>query len=158
MITITRRFEFDAGHRVLGHEGKCRNLHGHRYKADVTIRAPALDKLGRVLDFSVVKFIIGGWIDEFWDHNLILHPKDPIFQLDFGIQSPTAAIQALVGRQPYIMPRETNPTAENLAEVLYKTSMQGFKTYGKETRKLKITKVRMWETPNCFADFVPERT
>ena len=55
MIEITRRLEFDAGHRVLGHEGKCKNLHGHRYSAEITVTAPDLDGLGRVIDFGVIK-------------------------------------------------------------------------------------------------------
>ena len=55
MPTITKKLEFDYGHRVLGHEGKCRHLHGHRGVAEVTVYAPSLDNLGRVVDFGAIK-------------------------------------------------------------------------------------------------------
>ena len=54
MITCTRRIQFCAGHRVMGHEGKCRNLHGHNYVVFVTAQADELDSVGRVIDFSVL--------------------------------------------------------------------------------------------------------
>ena len=75
--TITRKFTFDAAHRLINHKGKCANLHGHRYVAEITLQAKQLDELGMVVDFSEVKRIIGDWIDHRWDHNTILHPGDP---------------------------------------------------------------------------------
>src|SRR5262245_52482042 len=78
-MLCTRKLEFDAGHRVLGHGGKCRHLHGHRYVAEVTCYAEELDKLGFVVDFSVIKTVVGDWIDENFDHNMILNPKDPLW-------------------------------------------------------------------------------
>ena len=64
MISCTRRIQFCAGHRVLGHENKCANAHGHNYVAYISARSNDLDKVGRVIDFSVLKEKIGGWIDE----------------------------------------------------------------------------------------------
>jgi len=77
-FTCTRRIQFCAGHRVAGHENKCNNLHGHNYVAFITAQAHNLDNLGRVVDFSVLKDIIGGWIDDNWDHGLILWREDPL--------------------------------------------------------------------------------
>ena len=37
MISITRRLEFDAGHRIPDHRSQCRNLHGHRYVLEITL-------------------------------------------------------------------------------------------------------------------------
>ena len=74
--TITRRLEFDAGHRVFGHESKCATLHGHRYVVEVTAQAAKLDSVGRVIDFSVLKERIGAWLDEKWDHNVIVFEQD----------------------------------------------------------------------------------
>ena len=84
MLEITKKIEFDYGHRVLGHEGKCCYLHGHRGVAEVTVCAVddgGVDDLGRVVDFGVVKEVIGGWIDEKWDHNFLLHKDDPLCAL-----------------------------------------------------------------------------
>lgn len=137
MITITRRLEFDTAHRVLGHEGKCRHLHGHRYVAELTIQAPELDSLGRVIDFGVVKQKVGGWVDANWDHNCLLHPEDPLIGED---------TRFLVGRDPYILP-EGNPTAENIAKHLFYVSRSLLPS------ELTVIKVRIYETPNCWADY-----
>lgn len=136
MNIITRRLEFDAGHRVLGHEGKCRNLHGHRYCVEVSVSAPAgLDGLGRVIDFGIIKTRLGGWIDENLDHNMLLHPDDPLVQVG----------TAMVGRLPWVM-ENGNPTAENIAALVYIMAV-------KLLPELKVHRVRVYETPNCWADY-----
>ena len=38
MLTITRKLEFDAGHRIPDHTSQCRNLHGHRYTVEITLK------------------------------------------------------------------------------------------------------------------------
>lgn len=136
---ITKRLEFDAGHRVLGHEGKCKFLHGHRYSAEVTVTAPDLDKLGRVIDFGVIKREVGGWIDNCWDHQLLLNPEDPLLKADLS----------LLGKPPYVM-AGGNPTAENMARELYDMAIKLL------PNELKVVRVRIWETPTCFAEFSPE--
>lgn len=156
--TIVRKLEWDAGHRVLGHETKCKHLHGHRYTAEVYVRAKQLDEIGRVVDFSVIKTKVGGWIDENWDHNMILHPDDPILWVcnDFPTDRPRE--QLFAGKEPYLMPKrfggthlidsQANPTAENMAEELYWQSRRLLGGDG-----LEVVKVVLWETPNCRAEF-----
>ena len=153
MIEITRRLEFDAGHRVLGHEGKCKNLHGHRYSAEITVTAPDLDGLGRVIDFGVIKEKVGKWIDENWDHNMLLHPDDPLVEATIKlnkiepIDHEAAAWEDVVfGRLPFLFPTDTNPTAENIASVLFQKCCQLLPT------TLRVTNVRIYETPNSWAD------
>lgn len=141
MITITRRMEFDAAHRVLGHEGKCKHLHGHRYVAEVTIRAPELDGLGRVIDFGVVKEIVGKWVDDNWDHNTLLNASDPLLLVAGQGRTPD-----LIGRKPYVM-AYGNPTAENIAAALFNVSRAIL------PEAFTVTHVRIYETPNCFADY-----
>ena len=151
VITITRQLQFDAGHRVLGHEGKCANLHGHRYVAEIEVAPLAkLDSLGRVVDFSVIKEKLGGWIEEYWDHNLLLHKDDPLLveAQKQPIKSDDHYLKRMVGRHPYIMPNG-NPTAENMAEVLFMTA----KTH--LPRLLKVVSVTIHETPNCKAKYQP---
>lgn len=144
MPTITRKLEWDSGHRVLGHEGKCRNLHGHRYVAEVTVWSAGLDHVGRVIDFGLVKKIIGGWIDENWDHNMLLNSNDPL-----ALEDDEARL-CLVGREPFLMPKESNPTAEVMVEVLFKTAEILLPQY------LVVKKVRLYETPNCYAEYPSE--
>lgn len=155
MITITRIFGFDSGHRVLGHEGKCANLHGHRYTAEVTVTAQGLDKIGRVIDFSVIKRDVGNWIDTCWDHNMILHEKDPLaLMLADGEHGALHTTTHRYGRlavfgpkTPFVMPDEMNPTAENMAAVLFHQAQEILKPFD-----LTVVHVRLYETPNCFAD------
>lgn len=153
MATITRRLEFDAGHRVYGHEGKCRHLHGHRYTAEVTVESDSLDSIGRVIDFGVIKIELGAWIEDNWDHNLMLNAKDPLVEAirelnkSKPINHEAASWEDIVfgGREPYIMPNG-NPTAENMASDLFRVAVE-FLPSG-----LKVTNVRIYETPNCWAD------
>lgn len=150
MITITRRLEFDAGHRVLGHEGKCKHLHGHRYVVEITVMASALDSLGRVIDFSVIKTIVGGWIDRHWDHNMLLHPDDPLARLyDIECISGIHKAEIFGDKSPYIMPRyASNPTAENISHVLFNLATDLLSVHA-----ITIVGVRVWETPNSRASY-----
>lgn len=141
MITITRRLEFDYGHRVWGHEGKCRSPHGHRGVAEITVQAPSLDGVGRVVDFSVVKELVGGWIDSHWDHCFLVHPDDPLRPL---LENFSDIHQ--VGRPVYVM-KSGNPTAERMAEELYHVTATLLPT------PLQVVQVRLWETPSSFADY-----
>jgi 6-pyruvoyltetrahydropterin/6-carboxytetrahydropterin synthase len=158
---ITRRLEFDAGHRVLGHGGKCKHLHGHRYVAEISVKAKELDKLGMVIDFSVVKELVGGWIDTHWDHNMILHPDDPL--MEALVESEAKGIENLQnihrkvfgGKEPYTMSgaykldaKFANPTAENMARELFNVADILLSKVGVE-----VVRVRLYETPNCWADY-----
>lgn len=154
MHSITKTFEFHAAHRVLGHQGKCRFLHGHSYKVEVTITSTQLNKLGMVLDFSEVKKIIGDWIDQNWDHNIILHVKDPLL-LTKGHFSPELGGclgKAIFGdREPFIL-QSGNPTAELMAMELYQqTNPFLVQNYYDTT----ITKIVLWETSTSCATFIP---
>ena len=135
--TCTRRLEFDAAHRVTRHESKCRNLHGHRYAVEITVEADGLDECGRVVDFGEVKSIVGTWIDERWDHGTLLHPDDADLH----------ALCEASGWRHYTMPSE--PTAENIAAELGRIA--GDLLAG---RGLRIVRIRVYETPNCWADWL----
>lgn len=140
MPQCTRRLEFDAGHRVMRHESKCRHVHGHRYRVDVTVASPGLDALGRVVDFGMVKDKVGGWIDDKLDHGYLMHPDDAI-----GNVIETADMK--VFRMPHACP---NPTAENLATVI------GFEAgHLMADTGVTVIHVRVYETPNCWADWAP---
>lgn len=161
---IVRKIEFDAGHRVLRHEGKCAHLHGHRYSALIEIEAPSLDSIGRVIDFGVVKQIIGRWVDEEWDHNLLLHPDDPLFgaieELNelkpIKFRPDEADWNAVIFgpyKQPYVMQyADPNPTAENMAHELFKVSSNLLCSYS-----IEVESVTIYETPNCSATYTKDR-
>jgi len=118
------------------HESKCRHLHGHRYTVELTASAKQLDDLGRVIDFGVLKTIVGGWIDDFWDHGTIVHYDD------------VELIKVCSDNNWRHYKLENNPTAENLAEELFIEANHLLEEY-----PILITHIRLYETPNCWADY-----
>lgn len=144
--TITRQLEFDYGHRLVGHESKCSHLHGHRGVVHITVLEEGLDSCGRVIDFSKIKEVVGGWIDEHWDHNFIFNQMDPFLHID-----PLDLLAVVGKKQFYTMPDNKNPTAENMVEVLAVVSAALLNPYG-----ITMHSVRLYETPNCWADYTFE--
>lgn len=133
--SAVRRLQFCSGHRVYKHESKCNNLHGHNYVLFIHARAKDddLDSIGRVIDFSVLKSLMGNWIDENWDHGFIYYALD-------------SEVEKVLFLKKYAMPN--NPTAENMAHYLLNVIAPTlFKDTGVE-----IYKIVLWETENCFAE------
>jgi 6-pyruvoyltetrahydropterin/6-carboxytetrahydropterin synthase len=64
---VTCTFTFEAAHHLSWHPGKCRNLHGHSYRLDVSVEGP-LDANGVVLDFDTMKDVVHTTVIDVWDH------------------------------------------------------------------------------------------
>ena len=97
------------GHRVVGHESKCRHLHGHNYRIHFTCTATQLDELGRVIDFGVIKELLCMWLEEHWDHKMMIYDEDPLLP----------SLRELVPEDLVVVP--FNPTAEAMAQYLVET-------------------------------------
>jgi 6-pyruvoyltetrahydropterin/6-carboxytetrahydropterin synthase len=136
-IQCSRKIHFCSGHRVLNHETKCANLHGHNYVAWFNAEADSLDSIGRIIDFSVLKEKIGGWIDKHWDHTTI------IFQDDTDLISIKDKLEK--NKPVWISP--FNPTAENMAKYLFEVVCPDVL---KDTGVF-VTEVILYETENCYA-------
>ena len=81
MLTITRKLEFDAGHRIPDHRSQCRNLHGHRYVLEITLQGDLVDTegapdRGMVMDFADVKALAMEHLVNKWDHAFIVYEGD----------------------------------------------------------------------------------
>lgn len=137
MITATRRLQFCAGHRVHGHEGKCRHLHGHNFVVFLTAASADLDDVGRVIDFGVLKERVGGWIEREWDHGFLVWRDD---------QEAQRALSSVAGQKTYVMPG--NPTAENLANHLLRV----VGPLVLEGTGVRLVKVTLHETENGIAE------
>lgn len=136
-ITCTRKLHFSAGHRIMGHESKCATPHGHNYYVHFFAQGNSLDDIGRIVDFSVIKEKLGGWIDHNWDHNFLVFSED--------IETIHALSLMPKLKEPFICP--FNPTAENMALYLLKEiSPKALHETG-----VIITKVVLYETENCYA-------
>ena len=144
MLTITRKLEFDAGHRIPDHKSQCRNLHGHRYTLEITLTGAVIDVEGNsdngmIMDFSDIKSIAKKHVVDPWDHAFLVYKHDaPVVNF----------LSEIDGHKTVIVDKV--PTAENLAQLAFNLlEPQFIDRYG---TSLKLTKVRLYETPNCWVD------
>ena len=145
-MLITRRLEFDAGHRIPDHKSQCRHLHGHRYALEITLAGDIIRQdgdaaNGMVMDFSEIKALARQHLIDLWDHAFLVYAGDtPVVKF----------LQTLPEHKTVVL--ECIPTAENLADKAF-TILDGVyrDTYG---NRLHLERVRLYETPNCWADAI----
>ena len=70
MYQITVEGHFDAAHALRGYQGKCENLHGHRFRVIARVRTSRLNNIGLALDFRDLKSKLGEVLDRFDHSNL----------------------------------------------------------------------------------------
>ena len=144
-VSITRRLEFDAGHRIPGHAGQCRNLHGHRYQLELTLEGVVLhnDKAaddGMILDFGDVKQLANKHLVDLWDHAFLVYRGDTKL-VEF--------LNDMEGGHKTVVLNDV-PTVENLAQVAFDILEPVFRNaFG---HHLRLSKLVLYETPNCWAD------
>ena len=131
MYRVAREISFCYGHRLLNYEGKCRHLHGHNGRAIIHLEAEGLDEKGMLVDFVEIKGKVQRWIDENLDHNMLLRHDDPI-------------LPVLQERGERVFVMETNPTAENIARLIFEQT---------KASGLPVVEVVLWETENCQASY-----
>lgn len=108
-LTVTRTIRWCAAHRLILHGGKCKRVHGHNYKADISVCGPVDPDTGMVVDFGHLK-AMQEWVDQEWDHAYIANPGDMIA---------SAVKSADANQRVYWMPTDhPEPTAENMTIVL----------------------------------------
>jgi len=144
MITITRRLEFDAGHRIPDHSSKCRSLHGHRYTLEVTLQgtpveAPGRPEHGMLADFADVRRIAEELVVAAWDHAFLVYREDRAL-VEF--------LTGLPGQKTAVLDRV--PTVENLVAIAFERLAPEYeRRYG---GSLRLERARLQETPNCWAE------
>lgn len=130
MISVCKRFTFEAAHRLPNHVGQCKHLHGHSYKLEVEVTGPIItadsfykSQEGMIVDFGLLKEIINKYILAKVDHRCLndLYP---------------------------------NPTAEIMVESFAKVLEVQIKAYNNFS--LKLLRVRLWETENSYAEWRAE--
>jgi len=143
-MRITRRLEFDAGHRIPNHKSQCRHLHGHRYAIEITlsgeiIAAAGASEEGMVMDFGDVKEVAKRQVVDAWDHAFLVYSGDETV-MDF--------LRALPDHKTVVL--DVVPTAENLALAAFRLLDPAYRdVYG---NRLRLERVRLYETPNNWAD------
>lgn len=143
-MRITRRLEFDAGHRIPDHESQCRHLHGHRYAIEITLEGDIVRQAGSplngmVMDFSEVKALAKQYLVDAWDHAFLVWRAD---------EAVVSFLESMPGHKTVVL--DVVPTAENLAVAAFSQLDRIYRdTYGND---LRLVQVRLYETPNCWAD------
>ena len=165
--TVIRSHEICAGHRVVGHESKCRHLHGHNYKFHFKV-APkhecgkvvtrgkqvedGLDSVGRVIDFSVVKTTLCQWLEDNWDHKFLHWSRDNLIDaLKIAASRPSCPLEHEDHEHflSSLVALPFNPTAENLAAYMVDViGPQLLDQYGVE-----LVECTIEETSKCHVNY-----
>jgi 6-pyruvoyltetrahydropterin/6-carboxytetrahydropterin synthase len=133
MYKVMKTVSFCYGHRLLNYQGKCQHLHGHNADAVITLESESLDARGMVVDFTDIKAVVKGWLDNELDHTLLLSRDDPLLPL-----------LEEAGERVFVM--DDNPTAENIARLIFEfVAQQGFP----------VVEVSLWETGTSCASYRP---
>lgn len=141
MYTLRTSAAFDSAHFLAGYEGKCANIHGHRWKIEAEVSGRELvaegDKRGMLIDFGDLKKAVRALADSF-DHTLIFEQ---------GSLRP-ATLQALTQEGFSLTEVDFRPTAENFARHFYELlTAQG----------LPVSSVTVYETPDNCAVYEVEK-
>jgi 6-pyruvoyltetrahydropterin/6-carboxytetrahydropterin synthase len=134
-VKVCKIFTFDSAHQLIGHKGKCANLHGHTYKLEVVLKGPLhgpedISDEGFVIDFGDVKDIVKHTIVDQLDHSFIAAGNESILH---SLKESDSKISILGFRT----------TAENLSMyIAHQLREAGLPVYS----------VKLWETPNSWAE------
>lgn len=131
-------------HALLNYDGLCRNIHGHSYKLQITVKGepennPGSPKDGMVIDFSILKKMIQEKVIGQLDHSLMINENAPTDKLD--------ALGQMYERHQVV---PFQPTSENL--VVYIAE----KVKPLLPEHIELFSVRLYETSNSFAEWFSE--
>ena len=135
-MKIAKEFHWEMGHRLPNHKGLCSNMHGHSYKMVVVLEGNVLGN-GMIIDFYDLGLIIKPIIDKF-DHAFLVYDKDKVL-LDFLIKNNMKNVVV-----------NYYATVENICSDFIKRISSEIKS--KKIRNIKAITVKIFETPNSYAE------
>jgi 6-pyruvoyltetrahydropterin/6-carboxytetrahydropterin synthase len=106
MFQVSEIVYFCYGHRLLDYVGKCARVHGHNGKVEIVVGGETLDARGFVMDFSDLQVAAQRFIDDTFDHRLLLRRDDPL-------------VPVLTAQGETFVALDVNPSAENLAKLIF---------------------------------------
>lgn len=137
MYTLQTSASFDSAHFLKGYEGKCSNIHGHRWRVEATVAAEDVAEEGQgrgmVVDFKILKETLTE-LTESLDHSLVIE--------EGSLRDNTR--KALLEENFRIVELPFRPTAENLAAYFY---------HEMENKGYQVVLVKVYETPNNCAAY-----
>lgn len=143
MREVSVRIRFEAGHRLPQLPGKCHNLHGHSWQAWITVTGE-LDTSTVLVDFSLLKNKAQEWVDEHFDHGMLLGADDPlsVLLLEQGLKVHRFGVDAHTDGLRW-------PTVEAVAETLTRVTESLVAVWGLPVR---VSRVAVQETENNRAE------
>lgn len=137
MYTLKVEHSFDSAHFLANYEGKCGNIHGHRWKVEIEIKSESLVQGGQldgmVIDFGDLKKDVKSMVD-YYDHALIIEKETMREQLLSSLKEDGFRIIEVNFR----------PTAENFSAFFYKII---------KNKGYNVKSVTVYETPNNSATY-----
>lgn len=137
MYRVERRFTLPIGHRLSLHKGRCSSIHGHNFVVLVGVMSEYLNENYMVIDFSVLKAIVDGILDQL-DHCLMINQSD----FEIGDQLRKMGMR--------VMNVDYDPTAEKISEDLY---YKIDKTLKKMYPSVEVEYVTVYENENSKATY-----
>jgi len=140
MISITKEFHWHCAHRLVGHKGLCKGLHGHTYRLIIEVSPndyATLNDMGMVLDFSDLREFVKKRVVDKFDHALVLWIDDPLSE-------ELCKLKNEVYEELKIINLSFQTTAENMAKWIF-TQLA--------TTRFEILKVRLYETDTSYAEY-----
>ncbi|MEG1556185.1 MAG: 6-carboxytetrahydropterin synthase [Bacteroidales bacterium] len=141
VIRITKQFTFEMAHALADYDGLCKNIHGHSYKMDVTVKGLPVSsefspKKGMLIDFGDLKKIVHETIINKVDHALVLNNTTYTKLLDLLKENFEKIVVV-----PY------QPTTENMLEDFANRLIQVFPD------NIKLYSIRIRETDSSYAEW-----
>ncbi len=130
MYEIVVEKHFDAAHYLRGYQGKCENMHGHRYTVKVKVSAEKLNDIGLAYDFTDLK----------------RHLDDILARYDHTCLNDLPEFKKI------------NPSAENIASAIYKALKKKLSADVVTLTAVEVpglSEVEVWETPEQGVSYRP---
>ncbi|HET8808901.1 MAG TPA: 6-carboxytetrahydropterin synthase [Flavobacteriaceae bacterium] len=141
-IRITKQFSFETGHALYGYDGKCRNVHGHSYKLNVTVIGEPINdsnhvKYGMVIDFGDLKKIVKEEIVDKFDHAVVFNKNTPHLEL----------AKELENRDHNVILVDYQPTSEQMTIDFAEKIQQRL------PKSVRLFSLKLQETETSFAEW-----
>jgi len=143
-IRVTKEFNFEMAHALVGYDGACKNIHGHSYKFSVTVIGEPIEqssdpKWGMVIDFKDLNRIIKEKVVDIFDHAVVLQK-----------QTPGEIVKEMEKIYNNLIIKQYQPTCENLLIDFVKSVISFL------PKNVSLHSARLEETANSFAEWYAE--
>lgn len=138
MFKLKSEIQFDMAHYLCGYNGKCSNIHGHRYKVIATLKGEKLQtegqEKGMLIDFGQFKKELKE-VAQIFDHKLVVEKNEEGIKIKENMKGFNVLLV------------DYRPTAEEMSRHIYRILKE---------KKLPIYEVEVYETPSNSCSYMEE--